>query len=245
MDDWRGAGLMLIPQNFGLPEPLLNHNLKSIIMKNLKIIGMLILLVSFMACKKDKVTPEPAEEPFDITEYVLVEKGLGLEDEDHIITTFELQGKATWYTLIGALTGPTYTYDNGVLKIYLAGTLEREFKIEDRKIVSYSPKAKLYTCQLVKTSKSNQLNGNTYAGGWKTEGSNLTFIASLKFNDTHYSEASINLPEPNTTYKTIKNVGAFSSIDFVNTIWITIDGKLEGSRKPANGNVSIGTFTKK
>ncbi|SOD14233.1 hypothetical protein [Pedobacter xixiisoli] len=214
-------------------------------MKTLKIIRILFILGSFTACKKDKVdTPEPAQEPFAITDYVLVEKGLGVDDNDHLITTFELQGKAIWYTLLGYLEGPKYTFEDGVLKIYLGGTVEREFKIENQKIVSHSVKFQPYSCQLVKISKSNVLDGNTYNGGWRNEGSLIVSVSKLKFTDTHYAEASLNLPVPNNEYKSLKNIGAYSRINNVNTLWILINGKLEGSRKYESGNIAIGDFNK-
>jgi len=197
-----------------------------------------------MACKKEKVGPETVEEPFDITAYVLVEKGLGVSDNDHVITTFELQGKAIWYTSSGFLSGPTYSYNDGVLRIYQGATLHSEFKIENQKIISYSNKNQPYSCQLIKIPKGNQLNGNTYSGSWKNRGSLLFQASAFKFTDTHFAEASFDLPVPNKQYTSIKNIGAYSYINNVSTLLIMIDGKLYGTRNYANGELATGEFTK-
>ncbi|MCX2477353.1 hypothetical protein OQZ33_23665 [Pedobacter sp. MC2016-05] len=217
-------------------------------MNTLKIKLLSILLLSFMACKKDKVTPDPIEEPFDITKYVIVENGLGFTRNDPIINTFDPQGKTAILTIIGgSIPNHTHTYQDGILKIFSEGTLRKEFKIENKAIVSSSAKLANYTGKLVKipTSANNMFNGNTYAGGWRTEGSTLIFVASLKFTDTHYSEASINLPTPNKEYTLFKNIAAQSYIDGIGSIWLLDDGKLEGTRINVNTlKESVGTFTK-
>ena len=70
-------------------------------------------------------------------------------------------------------------------------------------------------------------------------------MASLKFTDTHYSEASINLPVPNKEYTLIRNIAAQSYIDGIGSIWLLDDGKLEGTRINVNTmSESTGTFTK-
>ena len=217
---------------------------KSILMRNLEMIPSLLLLLTLIACKKEKVTSETQTEPFDITSYVLVEKGLGLADDDHIITTFELQGKAIWYTSLGFLSGPTYNYADGVLKIYQGATVHGEFKIENQKIISYSNKNKPYSCQLIKIPKGNQLNGNTYSGSWKNQGSLLFQPSTFKFTDTHFAEASFNLPVPNNQYTSIKNIGASIYINNVRTLLIMIDEKIYGTRNYPNGTVAIGEFSK-
>lgn len=213
-------------------------------MKNLKMLSLLLLLLSFMACKKEKVASETVEEPFDITAYVLVEKGLGVADDDHVITTFELQGKAIWYTSLGFLAGPTYSYNDGVLRIYQGATVQSEFTIENQKIISYSNKNQPYSCQLIKIPKGNQLDGNTYSGSWKKPGRLLFQASTFKFTDRHFAEASFNLPVPNNQYTSIKNIGASSYINNMRTLLIMIDGKLYGTRNYANGEVAIGEFTK-
>jgi len=207
---------------------------------------MLLLLGSFMACKKDKVTPGPIEEPFDITEYVIVEWGIGFNSNDPVINTFDPQSKTSILTILGGgIANHTHTFENGVLKIFYEGTLRKEYTIRDKIIISHSTQPASYTCKLVKIPKINQFNGNLYSGGWKSDGSLLTLIASLKFTDTHYSEASINLPVPNKAYTLIKNIAAQSYIDGIGSIWLSIDGKLEGSRLNMNTQKeSKGTFTK-
>lgn len=217
-------------------------------MKTIKMLPVLLLLLSFMACKKDKVEPEPVEEPFDITHYVIVEKGIGFKLNDPIINTFDPQGKTAILTILGGGTANhTHTYQDGVLKIFYEGTLRKEFKIENKVIISSSNKTPNYTCKLVKvpTSTTNSFNGNTYSGGWKSEGSTLIYITSLKFTDTHYSEASINLPVPNKEYVLFKNIAAQSYIDGIGSIWLLDGEKLEGTRINVNTlKESTGSFTK-
>lgn len=220
-------------------------NFKNIVVKTLIV---LFVLAVFASCKKDKVTPDPIEEHFDITKYVIVEKGIGFKQNDPIINTFDPQGKTSILTILGGgIANHTHTYQDGILKIFYEGTLRKEFKIENKAIVSSSTKSPSYSCKLVKvpTSTSNPFNGNTYAGGWKTEGSTLIFVASLKFTDTHFSEAAINLPVPNKEYTLIKNIAAQSYIDGIGSIWLLDDGKLEGTRiNTSTLKESIGTFTK-
>lgn len=217
-------------------------------MKTLKIIGMLLLLVSFMACKKDKIAPqlepEPIEEPFDIKQYVLVEwdKVLSFTHKPvPVINTFEPQSKSTSYSaILGPGTNISYSYNNGVLKHD-----GREFKIENKTISRIGHADPSYTCQLVKIPANNQLDGNTYMGSWTPVGSMLMSISNLKFTDTHYDEQSfINLLEPNKQYTLIKNIGAFYGNNITRTLLVLVDGKLEGHRYN-NGNESIGAFTKK
>jgi hypothetical protein len=222
-------------------------------MKTLKITSLLLLL-SFMACKKDKVAPEPVEEPFEIRQFVLVTKETKSNGwvDDIRLRTFDAQGKCIIFTETGAIpdNGFSYSYDNGVLKLFYDGRLNNELKIENKIITSSTASAAGRSFKLIKIPKDNPLNGNTYAGGWKAEGSLLTTIASLKFSDTHYSEASINLPEPNKTYELIKNIAAYKK-DVTNevlTLWVLSDGILEGYRTyygNNNSNRVTGTFTKK
>lgn len=218
-------------------------------MKNLKIIGMLILLVSFMACKKDKVAPEPAEEPFDITQYILVEKHKTSSRTNaqpmHFIVTFEPQGKSVQYSsFLGSYTGTTYTYNEGVLKTFVSGALSGEWKIVNKTITPISTVSPSYTCQLVKIPTGNQFKGNTYSGSWKPEGSLVFYYANLKFTDTNYAEASLNVPLPDKEYTLIKNVVAYYSTNNARTLLVWIDDKLEGSRFHIDGSESVGAFTK-
>lgn len=203
----------------------------------------------FASCKKDKVGPDQAAEPFDVRQYVIVTKELNSSGwvNNIRLTSFEAQSKCIIFTELGVIPddGYTYGYDNGVLKLYYDLGLQYELKIEDKIITSNVSRRSF---KLIKIPAENSLNGNTYAGGWKSEGSLLTTIASLKFTDTHYSEASINLPAPNKTYELFKNIAAYKYdvTDKVASLWLVLDGKLEGYRSfyNNNGNRVAGTFTK-
>ena len=74
---------------------------------------------------------------------------------------------------------------------------------------------------------------------------NLVFYyANLKFTDTHYAEASLNVPVPDKEYTLIKNVVAYYSTNNARTLLVWIDDKLEGSRFHIDGSESVGAFTK-
>lgn len=222
-------------------------------MKTFKITSLLLLLLGFMACKKDKATPEPVEEPLDIKQYVLVTKNTNSSGwvTDIQLRTFEAQGKCVIFNESGPIpdNGFTYSYDKGILKLFYDGRLNHELKIENSAIKSTTDNAVGRSYKLIKIPSDNPLNGNIYSGGWKSEGSLLTVVASLKFTDTHFSEASINLPVPNKTYELIKNIAAYKK-DVTNevlTLWVLSDGNLEGYRTyygNNNSNRVTGTFTK-
>ena len=223
-------------------------------MKNiLKIMALLLLFLSFTACKKDKIAPEPPEEPFNIRQYVLVTKETNSNGwvNNIQLRTFEAQGRCTIFGELGVIpdNGFTYSYDKGILKLFYDGRLNHELKIENNAVKSTTDNAAGRSYKLIKIPSDNPLNGNIYSGGWKSEGSLLTVVASLKFTDTNFSEASINLPVPDKTYELIKNIAAYKK-DVTNevlTLWVLSDGNLEGYRTyygNNNPNRVTGTFTK-
>lgn len=212
-------------------------------MKTLKIISLLLLLIGLLSCRNDDngKEPETVEEPFDITQYVIVSLSKKTNDI-HYIQTFEkdAEGVSMEYSAF-LIVKDTYTYNNGILKTFSNVTYNKEFKIENGVIVSSSD-SQDYNSTLVKIPSTNQLNGNTYSGSWKKDGSALMTFATLKFSNTHFSEASLNPPEPNTSYEIIKNIGALSITADKRTLWVLVNGKLEGSR--LSSGVSAGTFIK-
>lgn len=216
-------------------------------MKTLKIPLILVFFLSLIACKKEtNELPQPSEEPFDITQYVIV--GLAKPNRFsaiHYIQTFEAQaqGKSIEYNalFVAGETG-NYTFNDGILKIFdRSGQLDKEFKIENKEIVS-STNAEYYTHKLVKIPPTNQLNGNVFSGGWTKFESTITSLVKLKFTNTHYVEGTFNLPDPNTEYQIIKNIGAVSFQPGKSTFWVLVDGKLEGIR--LNSGVYRGAFIK-
>ena len=220
-------------------------------MKIVKITSMLVLLMSFIACKKDSVAPQQKNEPFDIRKYVLVTKKTNSSGwvEDIRLTSFEAQSKSIIFTEGGNIPddGFNYSYDNGILKLFYGLSLQNELKIENKNITSTTESVAGKFYKLIEIPTDNPLNGNTYAGGWKAEGSLVTTVASLKFTDTHYSEASFNLPVPNKTYALFKNIAAFKydATDRVMSFWLFSDGKVEGYRKYYTTNNRVtGTFIK-
>jgi len=220
-------------------------------MRTLKITMMLLLLVSSIACKKDSVAPQETKEPFDIRQYVLVTRQTNNNNwvVNISVKSFEAQNKSIVFNEGGQIpdNGFTYSYADGVLKLLYDGRVNSELKIENNLIASKKLSGITTSYQLIKIPAENQLNGNTYNGGWKSEGSLLTSVASVKFTDTHYSEASINLPPPNKTYQLFKNIAAYSYdvTNRVDSFWVLSDGKLEGYRQYGNSNTSVnGTFSK-
>lgn len=169
-------------------------------MKNLKAhfqIMLIAMAVLFLlnACKKNNaVSPEPKEEPFDIKQYILVEKqktsSIANAQPMLFIRTFELQSKSTLYTILGPLNGYLYSYNDG----------------------------------------------------WMPRGSLISYYASLKFTDTHYAEAPLNLPVPDKEYTLIKNVGAYIANNNTKTLLVLMGEKLEGSRYGTSE--LAGVFTK-
>nr|WP_068891819.1 hypothetical protein [Pedobacter panaciterrae] len=222
-------------------------------MKNLKAHFQIILIamaVLFLlnACKKNNaVSPEPKEEPFDIKQYILVEKqktsNTANAEPMLFIRTFEPQSKSTLYTILGPLTRYLYSYNDGVLKIFRGdNTLDQEFKITNNTITLISNTDVSYSCQLIKIPASNQLDGNTYSGGWMPRGSLISYYASLKFTDTRYAEAALNVPVPDKEYTLIKNVGAYIFNNNTKTLLVLMGEKLEGSKYGTSE--LAGVFTK-
>lgn len=215
-------------------------------MKTVKIISILLLIVGTISCRKgdDK---QPVEEPFDITDYVLV----GLAKDDHQLATFmltfekEAQGKSIEYHSFAPIEGYTYNYTfvDGVVKIYNEGYVIREFKIQNKTIVS-SNNADQLIFKLAKISDTNQLNGNTYVGSWSVPGTNTQYAVNLRFSGTHYSESYPNPIAPDHEYKIIKNIAAYSIEGNRRSLWIWVDGKLEAYRQLFPSAQQIGTFQK-
>jgi len=220
-------------------------------MKTLKIISLLLLLIGLLYCRNDDngKEPETVEEPFDITDYVLV----ALAKDDNQFSTFiltfekEAQGKSIEYHTFAPIEGYNYNYTfvDGIVKIYSAGYVIREFKIQNKTIVSANNADQLnYKLALVKISNINQLNGNTYVGSWRVPGTNTQYAVNLRFSGTHYSESYPNPIDPNHEYKIIKNVAAYSIEANKRSLWILVDGKLEGYRQLFPLAQQIGTFQK-
>lgn len=219
-------------------------------MKTLNVL-FLLLAVSFIACKKDSVAPKEIKEPFDIRQHVLVTRQTSNNNwvVSISVTSFEAQSKSIVFNEGGQIpdNGFTYSYTDGILKLLYDGRVNSELKIENNLIASKKLSGITTSYQLVKIPAENQFNGNTFNGGWKSEGSLLTTVASVKFTDTHYSEASINLPPPNKTYQLFKNIAAYSYdvTNRVDSFWVLSDGKLKGYRQYGNSNTSVnGTFSK-
>ena len=222
------------------------------IMKASKTIAMLVLLVSFMACKKDNSALEETKEPFDIRQYVLLRTSTDNSNWiiDVSLTSFDAQSKSIVFNEGGRIpdNGFTYSYADGVLKLLYDGRVNTELKIENNTIASKTTNGITASYQLIKIPTENQLNGNTYNGAWKSKGSLISYVASVKFTDTHFSEASINLPVPNKPYELFKNIAAYhyDATNKIKTLWIFTNGKLEGYRNNYGGehSRSTGTFSK-
>ena len=216
---------------------------------NLAVIVMVICVTS--SCKKKAaIAPETKAEALDIREYVLVTRETNSNNwvVNINLRSFEAQSKSIVFNEGGRIpdNGFTYSYENGVLKLFYDGRLNQELKIENKTIAPKKLSGITTSYQLIKIPTENPFNGTTYSGGWKSEGSLLTTVATLKFTDTHYSEASLNIPVPNKTYELFKNLAAYKNdlTNNVKTVWLLSDGKMEGYRKYNSGNSVTGTFSK-
>lgn len=215
-------------------------------MKTMKIISILLLIIGIISCKKDH-EQQAVEEPFDITDYVLV----ALAKDDNQLATFiltfekEAQGKSIEYHTFAPIEGYTYNYTfaDSVVKIYNAGYVIREFKIKNKTIVSANS-ADQFIFKLAKISNTNQLNGNTYVGSWRVPGTNTQYAVNLRFSGTHYSESYPNPIAPDHEYKIIKNIAAYAIEANRRSLLILVDGKLEGYRQLFPSAQQMGTFQK-
>lgn len=203
-------------------------------MKNLRILSMVFLLLSFVACKKDKAEPKIPEEQIDFTQYCIIEKAKALSANDPIalyLLTFNTEGECIIITIQGEYNYK-YAYENGMLKIYSAnGEVRSEYKIENKIIVSSKGNDASFKPELIEVPATNQLSGSSYySGGWRAEGSLIIQTSNLKFTDTQFGETSFNEPVPNKLYILRKNIAAKSSENGIMSFWILVNGKLEAQR---------------
>lgn len=205
---------------------------------------MLLLLMSFMACKKNNNQPEV----FDITQYAIVGKTV----HNHLTTsateqyvlpfviTFETPSKSR-RLLLSRDDEYAFTYTDGILT-----QGHRKFAINEKELTAYDLSDASEIFKLVKVPSGNVFSGNSYTGNWKRRLSSLLVYASLKFSDYQFGEASINEPVLNKNYTLIKNIAGVHETAEDAYFWVQIDGKVEASKSSyTTGTVYLGSFTKK
>lgn len=221
-------------------------------MKNLKLIPMLLLMMSFMSCVEVEKKPKPktiddVSKTFDITKYVIVGKQyFGSETRPFIIKLnanglARSEGTSSFEPYI-------YTYKNGILTLdQMGGNLIR-VRINRDTITSFETTIqKFESYQLIKIPSENKLVGNSFGGIWKmiVAGQWAPHLSAIKFTNTQYDEAMLHTPTPNKAYKLYYNLAAKTVNDNTKdeTLWVLINGKLEGFRyNPKGKKLYTGTF---
>lgn len=203
-----------------------------------------------MACKD--VMPEPIEDSakaFDITKYAIIgKKYFGAEQIPYIIA-LNANGKAR-REMPGDFVPYIYTYKDGILTLdQIGGNLIR-VRINQDTITSFeSTIEKFASYQLIKIPNTNQLIGTSFGGVWKmiVAGQSAPQLSIVKFTDTHYGEDALYSPTPDKDYSVFYNIAAktFNNTTKDETLWILINGKLEGHRyNLTSKKIYSGTFIK-
>jgi|GEM_PF-2422041 len=200
--------------------------MEKLINNTTKIRFLLIAIILFAACKKDKPISD-----IDITKYCIAGK---YEKNGVLIPflfTFSDNAKVNLYADFGGEeTKSTYIYTNGELKI--THGLSYTFKISnaDEKIIGLTSEDKsIETYSLVKLPIGNQLNLNTYEGTFKPIiAGAFQYTASLKFNNNSniYTE-SIAGNKIDRYYTPINGIAGYSANGNIKSFFVLIDGKLE------------------
>lgn len=147
-------------------------------MKNIKISFVLLLLISFTACKKDK---QVVTDDFDPSQYYLTgeyKAGLGFGTTSYVYA-FLPNGKVVHSYLGGFTTGTySYTYANGIIKVGDNIT----FNVVDGKVVNSSLPDSYGSYYLEKIPDVDAFAGKTFRGTVSTDGVNTGKSCLIKFN---------------------------------------------------------------
>lgn len=143
---------------------------------------MLLLLVSFMACKKDK---QVVTDDFDPTQYYITgeyKMGLGFGTTSYVYA-FLPNGKVSSSSLGGFNTGTyNYTYANGVIEIGNNLT----FNVVGDKVASSSQES-FSSYYLEKIPDADAFAGKTFRGTVSTDGVNSGKSCLIKFNSGKFT----------------------------------------------------------
>lgn len=196
-------------------------------MRTFKLLAILLILLSFTACKKEKT------ENFDISKYSIVGK---FSTGFPYIMTFGANGQAE--LTANSVSNGSYTYVNGVLNFSFAdGEVPGAFKIENGGIKSFDGPLLINTYDLVKIPATDQLDGKTFKGAWTNSGQ----LTQLKFSGTRCIEVN-GLQQSGLEYVTVNNLAKRRVEPGSLTVFILMNQKLEGGRDKSP-NKYWGTFT--
>lgn len=217
-------------------------------MKILKIASVLLLLVSFMACKKERINKE-----LDFKQYAIVGKYyqhlFSGDKELPFIISFGANNTTSFWSVDAHFDGK-YTLKGDVLTlIYGPGETKWEFKVDGEQVKAISG-LRFADHGLKKVPDVNILDG-PYSGFLTKQVDNTRHLVNLKFTTDLYGEIpSIGNVIPDVNYTLISNMAAVSKVGAggsTKSIFLAIDNVLEVARiEPgANGfNYSIGTLNK-
>jgi hypothetical protein len=213
-------------------------------MKTLRLLPILLLMLTFTACREKDKTPES----IDISKYVLVGKMKYQNSDVPFLLSLSADGKVDSYSPFrsSSSANATYIFEGGLLTLNLGGSSAPvELKISDEKIVSSTAEPGTYY-MLVKTPETNQLTGKTYSGGRRETTSLVSYLSNFKFTDSQYGENSLNAPVPDKNYASIKNIAALTVNGTTQHFWILINDKLEyGGFNSSNQKVYVGSYSQR
>jgi len=213
--------------------------------------ALVVLLITFMSCKKNEVEKEKEKPKFDINNPVGYFIYLKMANDDGtwiVPTILEFRPGKTLkhYT---ARDSQTYAYeilDGNVIN--LVG-LNYRFVIEDGKITTEVTRFKEVT--LLKAEETNQLAGKTFAGiYYKPDGSVLhpNFFYNFSGNENKVGAGlKIGTVIRTENYTSIGNIAAVAAIagNEDKEFMVLVNGKLEVSYYQKNPySEYYGTFTK-
>ncbi|WP_448633954.1 hypothetical protein [Pedobacter panaciterrae] len=189
-------------------------------MENLKInaviAGLLMLLLSFTACEKDK-NSEAKDTGIDLKNYSIVGKFEHKVNDKTLqvpyLIAFSENAKVIFYTINDNDQG-NYILENGMVKCDFGGGLIYKFNIDKESITAYTKEnttQNLLSHILLKNPTQNQFNGASFNGSLANTGGNLLTVTKLKFNASQYGESSLGDPVINKDYTLINNMAATSN----------------------------------
>ena len=204
-------------------------------MKNLIYLTSAILLLTFSACKKEKIKKEETKATLDIKQYFISGtylRTIGNKNFEHpYVVTFEENGQAIIYDW-GAVNNITvsYTFENNKITVNYGGATNWIFTVADDNISKTEGLQSYYlSSNLYKIPGSNQFTGNWYSGMMMSRENSSSMFFAYKFTDTQYQE-TIHISPTTYAYTVIKNVMAISKEKGTAKYFLALNGKLMVSR---------------
>ncbi|TCD28577.1 hypothetical protein EZ456_04085 [Pedobacter psychrodurus] len=204
-------------------------------MKNLTYLTTAILLLTFSACKKEKIKKEEPKATIDIKQYFISGtylRTIGNKNFEHpYLVTFEENGQAKIYDW-GAVSNiaVNYTFENNKITVNYGGASNWVFTIADENISKAEGLQQYYlSSNLYKIPGTNQFTGNWYSGIMMSRENGSSMFFSYKFTDSQYQE-TVHISATTYTYTAIKNVMAIATENGIARYFLALNGKLMVSR---------------